>query len=80
MDHGAGEELKSLLGKPLDLAERDKALAIVRANEGVESAAATARRYVATAEQACDDLPAGTATEALRAAAAALLESALTPA
>jgi heptaprenyl diphosphate synthase len=80
MDHGVGEELKSLLGKPLDLVERDKALAIVRANEGVESAATTARRYVATAEQACDALPAGHATDALRAAPAVLLESALTPA
>ena len=38
LGHGVGEELRSLLGKPLDLAERDKALAIVRANEGVESA------------------------------------------
>jgi heptaprenyl diphosphate synthase len=80
MDHGVGAELLSLLGKPLDLIERDKALAIVRANEGVESAAATARRYVAEAEQACDELPAGPATDALRAAPAALLESALTPA
>jgi len=52
----------------------------VRANEGVESAATTARRYVAEAEQACDSLPSGPATDALRAAPAALLESALTPA
>ena len=79
MDHAVGEELKSLLGKPLDLAERDKALAIVRANEGVESAATTARRYVADAEQACDELPAGLVTDALRAAPSALLESALLP-
>ena len=80
MDHGVGEELRSLLGKPLDLVERDKALAIVRANEGVESAATTARRYVAEAELACAALPAGEAADALRAAPAALLESALTPA
>lgn len=80
MDHGVGAELRSLLGKPLESAERDKALAIVRANEGVESAATTARRYVAEAEQACDSLPSGPATDALRAAPAALLESALTPA
>jgi geranylgeranyl pyrophosphate synthase len=79
MDRGVGDELGALLGKPLDAAERDKALAIVRANVGIESAATTARRYVATAEEACGDLPPGAATEALRAAPAALLQSALTP-
>ena len=62
------------------IAERDKALAIVRANEGVESAAATARQYVAAAEEACADLPPGVATDALRAAPGALLESAIIPA
>ena len=77
LGHGVGEELRSLLGKPLDLAERDKALAIVRANEGVESAVATARRYVDAAEAACDDLPPGAATDALRAAPATLLASAV---
>ena len=51
-----------------DVAERDKALAIVRANEGVASAAVTARQYVTAAEEACDDLPPGAATDALRAA------------
>ena len=54
---------------PLDTAERDKALAIVRANERRRSArSATARQYVAAAEEACDDLPPGPATDALRAA------------
>ena len=77
---GPGEELAALLGRPLEIAERDKALAIVRANEGVESAAVTARQYVAAAEAACDDLPSGVATDALRAAPAALLESAIIPA
>ena len=80
MENSAGEELASLLGRPLDVAERDKALAIVRTNEGVESAAATARQYVAAAEEACADLPPGAATDALRAAPAALLESAIIPA
>jgi geranylgeranyl pyrophosphate synthase len=77
LGHGVGEELRSLLGKPLDLAERDKALAIVRANEGVESAVSTARRYVDAAQAACDDLPPGVATDALRAAPATLLASAV---
>jgi hypothetical protein len=38
---------------------------------------ATARRYVADAEEACDDLPPSPATDALRDAPAALLQSAL---
>jgi hypothetical protein len=60
------------------MAERDKALAIVRANEGVESAIATARRFVDEAAEACELLPASPATDALRAAPAALLEQAAT--
>jgi heptaprenyl diphosphate synthase len=80
LDHGVGAELRALLGKPLDVVERDKALAIVRANEGVESAAATARRYVAAADELCDALPSGVVTDAMRAATAALLDSAVIPA
>jgi heptaprenyl diphosphate synthase len=78
MGAGVGEELASLLGRPLDPAERDKALAIVRANEGVASAAATARQYVAAAGEACDALPPGAVTDAMRAAPGALLASSLT--
>ena len=76
LDRANGDELAALLGKPLVAAERDKALAIVRANEGVESAIVTARQYVADAEAACADLPDTAATEALRAAPVALLETA----
>jgi heptaprenyl diphosphate synthase len=76
----AGDELRALLGRPLDVAARDKALSIVRANEGVESAVTTARRYVGVAVGACDDLPPGVATDALRAAPLALLETAAVPA
>ena len=76
MEGGVGEELASLLGRPLDIAERDKALAIVRANEGVESAVRDGPPYVAAAEDVCDDLPPGAATDALRSAPLALLESA----
>ncbi len=60
------------------MVERDKALAIVRSNEGVESAVATARQYVDAAEAVCDRFPAGTATDALRAAPAALLATVYT--
>jgi heptaprenyl diphosphate synthase len=72
-----GDELRDLLGKPLEAAERDKALAIVRSDEGIESSFATARRFVARAEAACEHLPDGAAAAALRAAPGALLESAL---
>jgi heptaprenyl diphosphate synthase len=69
----AAVELLGLLGKPLDLAERDKALSIVRSNGGVDAAMAAAREWVARAEQSCDVLPVSAATAALRAAPAALL-------
>jgi heptaprenyl diphosphate synthase len=73
----AADELRALLGRPLETAERDKALAIVRANEGIESAAATARQYVAATEKICADLPPSAATDALRGAARVLLDNAL---
>jgi heptaprenyl diphosphate synthase len=80
LDRAAGEELRALLGRPLDAAARDQALSLVRGNEGVESSAGTARQYVAAAEAACDDLPPGLATDVLRAAPLALLETATVPA
>ena len=69
------KELAGLLGGPLDAAERDKALAIVRSNEGVASAVTEARRYVEAAEAICGDLPSTAATAALRDAPRALLDS-----
>lgn len=77
LGHGIGDELRSLLGKPLSLVERDKALAIVRANEGVESALTTARRYVDEAASIAADLPSGDAATALGHAAAALVDQAV---
>ena len=71
----AAVELLALLGKPLDTAEREKALGIVRANGGVAAATATAHDWVARAESACAALPASLATDALRSAPAALLAS-----
>ncbi len=71
----AAVELLALLGKPLDLVERDKALSIVRSNGGVDAAIGAARDWVARAEAACDVLPASAATDILRAAPAALLAS-----
>ena len=43
-------ELLALLGKPLDSAEREKALGIVRQNGGVASAFATAQAWAKRAE------------------------------
>ncbi len=71
----AAVELLALLGKPLDAVERDKALAIVRANDGVRSALATAEEWVGRAEAACDRLPVSVATDVLRAAPRGLLDS-----
>jgi heptaprenyl diphosphate synthase len=77
LGRSVSDELRDLLGEPLGVVERDKVLAIVRSNEGVESSVATARQYVDTAEALCDRLPDGPATEALRAAPAALLGTVL---
>ena len=68
-------ELLALLGKPLDTAEREKALRIVRDNGGVASAFATAQEWARRAVAACDGLPASEATEALRAAPENLIAS-----
>ena len=76
LGNSAAEELRDLLGSPLDPVAQDKALAILRSNEGVESAIASARQYVAHAEDCCDDFPDSPATSALRAAPRALLVSA----
>jgi heptaprenyl diphosphate synthase len=75
LGNASARDLAELLGTPLDLDQRDAALAIVRSNAGVASAIATAREHVTRAEAACDDFPDSEATVALRAAPAALLES-----
>ena len=69
----AADELGDLLGKPLEAAEREKVLGIVRSNHGVASAVETAGTYVQRAEELCAELPPGPATDALRDAPAALL-------
>ena len=73
----AADELRDLLGHPLDAVVCDKALSIVRAGTGVAQALQAAGVYVAAAEQACDSLPQSAATDALRAAPQALLDSVL---
>ncbi len=73
----SADELRDLLGKPLDPAERDKALGIVRSDGGIESAISTARQFVVDAAAACDELGDGPAVDALRDAPAALLATVL---
>jgi heptaprenyl diphosphate synthase len=75
LERPAGEELRELLGRPLDAVARDKALAIVRSNEGVAEAVVEARRFVADAEAACEGVPDSPTTTALRAAPRALLDT-----
>ena len=69
------DELRSFLGKPLSQTERERALAIVRAQSGIQSAIESANNYVHMAETECDRMPQGVVTDALRAAPAALLAS-----
>jgi heptaprenyl diphosphate synthase len=69
----AAVELLSLLGKPLDHVERDKALSIVRGNGGVEAAMQVAREWAQRAEAACELLPPSAATDVLYAAPSSLL-------
>ncbi|MDO8391146.1 MAG: polyprenyl synthetase family protein [Actinomycetota bacterium] len=71
----AAVELNALLGKPLDMAEREKALGIVRSNGGFTAAMSVAREWADRAEAACELLPASVATDVLRAAPSALLAS-----
>jgi len=71
----AATELRSVLGKPLSESERLKVLDIVRSNGGIATAIAAAKSFVDDAERACDVLPKGNTTDAMRAAAAALLSS-----
>ena len=58
---------------PLDAAERDKALSIVRSGPGIELALETARRFVDEATAACDRLGRGDVVDALRAAPLSLI-------
>ena len=69
------DELRSFLGKPLSQTERERALAIVRAHVGIQSAIESANNYVHMAEAECNLMPQGVATDALRTAPAALLAS-----
>ena len=68
-----GDELRALLGGPLDGDAPARALALVRAGDGVSLATAEAGSHVEAAVAALGDLPPSTATDALAGAARHLL-------
>jgi heptaprenyl diphosphate synthase len=68
-----GDDLRAVLGGPLDTDAQVRALALVRAGDGVSQATAEADSHVEAAVAALGDLPASTATDALAGAARHLL-------
>jgi heptaprenyl diphosphate synthase len=70
-----GEELRSLLGRPVEGEDWDRARKLVRASGGVESAVAEAREFAARAAEELQPVSRHPAGEALAAAAAHLLSS-----
>jgi heptaprenyl diphosphate synthase len=68
-----GDELRAVLGGPLDPEAHARALALVRAGDGVAQATVGASAYVDAALAALDRLPVSTATDALAGAARHLL-------
>jgi heptaprenyl diphosphate synthase len=73
----SADELADLLGAPLEGAELDKALAIVRSSGGVGGAIDEARRWVDAAEVALAKLPPSAAADALAGATHHLLDGAV---
>ena len=73
----SGDELRDILGKPLEPNERDKALAIVRSDDGIQSTLATGEQFAARAQKALDGFADSPVVEALRAAPSALLQNAV---
>jgi heptaprenyl diphosphate synthase len=73
----SGDELRDILGKPLEPNERDKALAIVRSDDGIQSTLATGEQFAARAQKALDGFADSPVVEALRAAPSALLHNAV---
>ncbi len=76
----SADQLRALLGKPLDPVARDQALEIVRSDGGIESAIVAARDHVAAAVLACDAFGDGPMIDALREAPGALLATVLSSA
>ena len=74
-DPVAGDELRALLGQPIDAAARDRAAELVRSTTGVDEARGTARMWADKAQAALASLPDTPATSVLRLAADRLTET-----
>ena len=61
----AGDELRALLGKPLDTPERDKARDIVRSTDAIATAYAVATGYAEQAARSAGAFPAGPIRDAM---------------
>ena len=61
----AGDELRALLGKPLDTPERDKARGIVRSTDAIAVAYAVATGYADQAAQSAAAFPPGPVSDAM---------------
>ena len=72
-DDEISSDLRTMLGRPLTVDERDQALVLARASAGPTQAIDVAAEYVRVAEGLCDGLAPCAATDALRAAPSALL-------
>ena len=70
----AGEELRALLGRPLDAPERDKAREIVRATGAIAVARSAASHYADQAAEAAASLPPGPVADAMAQLGHKLLE------
>ena len=73
-DPRVGDELVSLLGRPLDRASVDRARTLVRSGGAIEEATSLARAHGTDAVAALDDLPDNAAVDHLRSMALGLLD------
>ena len=71
----AADELRDLLGRPIDGAELEKALGMIRSGPGVAAAERAARRYADQATEAARRCGSGETVEAMAAAGHALIDA-----
>ena len=74
-DPVVGVELRSILGRPINAAARDRAAELVRSTSGVDEARDTARMWADKAQTALTSLPDTPATAVMRLAADRLIET-----
>ena len=74
-DPAVDDELRSILGRPIDAAARDRAAELVRSTAGLDEARHTARMWADRAQAALTSLPDTPATSVLRLASDRLTET-----